>query len=191
MVTGLKLGVDNPPMVGKRLAVLKEAVPNLTRLALLFDPRIPSDVETRDGVTSAARKLGLELKQYPVRSSKEVEAAFLTGIDAKADAFFVSASMFPYHAEVVSSAQRARRPAIAQTPEFVRDGLLMSYGVDYLDLWRQLPPYIGRILGGAKPGDLPIGQPTRYYLTINLKTAKALGITIAPSLLATADEVIE
>ena len=115
----------------------------------------------------------------------------IDSVNARADAFFLSPVMFSYRAEVVASARRAGRPAISQTPEFVRDGLLMSYGIDYVDLWRQIPPYVARILNGARPGDLPIGQPTKFYLTINLKTAKALGLTIPPTLLARAYEVIE
>ena len=191
MVTGVKTGVDIGPAAGKRLSLLKEAMPQLARLAVLFDPGFPSDMETLDGVKSAAAELGLVVAAYPVRSPRDVEPAFQAGIAAQAQAFFVSGNMFSYHAEVAAAALRARRGAIALNPDFVRDGLLMSYGADFLDLWRQITPYIARILRGASPGDLPIAQPTKFSLTINLKTAKALGLTIPPTLLARADEVIE
>lgn len=191
MVTGVKTGVDIAPMARKRLSLLKEAMPQLARLAVLFDPSFPSDIETLDGVKSVAADLELVVTAYPVRSPHDVEPAFQAGIAAEADAFFVSGNMFSYHAEVAAAAQRARRAAIALNPDFVREGLLMSYGVDFLDLWRQIAPYIARILDGASPGDLPIAQPSKFTLTINLKTAKALGLAIPPTLLVRADEVIE
>jgi putative ABC transport system substrate-binding protein len=191
MVTGVKTGVDIAPAARKRLSLLKEAMPQLARLGVLFDPSFASDIETLDGVKSVAADFGLVVMAYPVRSQRDVEPAFRAGIAAQAEAFFVSGNMFSYHAEVAAAALRVRRGATALNPEFVRDGLLMSYGADFLDLWRQIAPYIARILRGASPGDLPIAQPTKFSLTINLKTATALGLTIPPTLLARADEVIE
>jgi putative tryptophan/tyrosine transport system substrate-binding protein len=189
-LTGLSL--MSADLSGKRLALLKEAVPNLSRVAFLVDPRDPVAPRLIPASLNAARALGLFLLPVEVPTPDAIERAFSEIAGDGFDGAEVAGSMiFNERARVGSSALAHKMPTIAVNSEMVPYGLLMSYGQDIPDYFRKAAAYVDKILKGAKPADLPVEQPTRFKQVINLKTAKALGITIPPSLLVTADEVIE
>ncbi len=186
-ITGLALG---PNLAGKRLELLKEAVPSATRLAVIVDPGAPSfGLETQ----AAARSLGLPLHVSEVRGSADFAKAFEAAIQARADALIVSPSpILRFHRKLlVDLAAKYRLPAMYQMREFVDAGGLMAYGPRDADLFRRAAVYVDKILRGAKPTDLPVEQPTKFELVINMKTAKALGVTIPASVLLRADQVVE
>jgi putative ABC transport system substrate-binding protein len=189
--TGLTMLLTD--LAAKELEVLKEAVPKATRFAVLFTPAAPSHVPALHSAETAARSLGLELRKVPVRGEEDFPAAFATMAQDRADGFMVLASplFLSRRALLADFAIRYRLPSVIGTKDNVVAGALTSYGPDANDLTRRAAIYVDKILKGAKPGDLPVEQATRYELTINLKTAKALGLTIPPTLLARADEVIE
>jgi len=184
--TGLSLMA--PDLSGKQLELLKEAVPNLARVALLFDPREQIGSRAR----AAAKALDLSFRPVEVTSPEAIEQAFSEiARDGFDGAIVAGALMFNERVRVGSSALAHRMPTVSLVGEMVPHGLLMSYGQDFPDYFRKAVGYVDKILKGANPADLPIEQPTRFKLVINLKTAKALGLTIPPSLLVTADEVID
>jgi putative ABC transport system substrate-binding protein len=189
-LTGLSImSID---LSGKRLGLLKEAVPNLPRVALLLDPREPIAARIIATAQNAAKGLGLSLRAVEIRSPDDIEPAFSAIAQEGFDAAMVAgAMMFNERAHVGSAALKHRMPTLAIVGEMVPHGLLMSYGQDFPDYFRKAAGYVDKILKGAKPADLPVEQPTRFKLIINLKTAKTLGLTVPPTLLATADEVIE
>jgi putative ABC transport system substrate-binding protein len=188
--TGLSLMV--PDLSGKHLALLKEAIPNLARVAFLFDPREPIASRGRAAYLKAAKDLGLSFSPVEVTSPEAIEQAFSEiARDGFDGAIVAGALMFNERVRVGSSALAYRMPTLSIVGEMVPHGLLMSYGQDFPDYFRKAVGYVDKILKGANPGDLPVEQPTRFKLVINLKTAKALGLTIPPSLLVTADEVID
>jgi putative ABC transport system substrate-binding protein len=188
--TGLSLMV--PDLSGKHLALLKEAIPNLARVAFLFDPREPIASRGRAAYLKAAKDLGLSFSPVEVTSPEAIEQAFSEiARDGFDGAIVGGALMFNERVRVGSSALAYRMPTLSLVGEMVPHGLLMSYGQDFPDYFRKAVGYVDKILKGANPGDLPVEQPTRFKLVINLKTAKALGLTIPPSLLVTADEVID
>jgi putative ABC transport system substrate-binding protein len=188
--TGLSLMA--PELSGKRLALLKEAVPNLSRVAFLFDPNEPIASRTTAGAANSAKTLGLSFRPVEVTSPQAIEQAFSEiAHDGFDGAIVGGALMFNERVRVGSSALTHRMPTLSLVGEMVPHGLLMSYGQDFPDYFRKAVRYVGRILKGANPADLPVEQPTRFKLVINLKTAKVLGLTIPPSLLVTADEVID
>jgi putative ABC transport system substrate-binding protein len=175
-------------MGGKRLELLKEVAPRVSRVALLYSPGQPATPETE----SAARALGLTLLAMPVDASQPITGALTEVIRKRADALLVDGStVLRYEREIIEFAAANRLPALGVLTGYARAGGLMSYGASYLDLFRRAAAYVSKILKGAKPGDLPIEQPTKFELVINLKTAKTLGLTIPPSLLLRADHVIE
>ena len=177
---------------GKRLALLKEAVPNLSRVALLFDPNEPIASRARAGTLNAAKALDLSFRPVEVTSPEAIEQAFSEiARDGFDGAIVGGALMFNERVRVGSSALAHRIPTLSVVGEMVPHGLLMSYGQDFPDYFRKAVGYVDKILKGANPADLPVEQPTRFKLIVNLKTAKALGLTIPPSLLVTADEVID
>ena len=178
---------------GKRLEFLKAVVPKATRLAVLYNPADPSNVLTLKGLQESAGALGLALQPLGVRRSDDFEGAFLTMKHERAQALFGAAGLLTtgHRKAVVELAKRARIPAMWGERQFVEVGGLMSYAADFYDQIRRSAAYVDKILKGAKPGDLPVEQPTKYELVINVKTAKALGVTIPPSLLMLANEVIE
>jgi putative ABC transport system substrate-binding protein len=187
-ITGLTLG---PNLAGKRLELLKETVPNATRLTVIVDPGAPAyDAQETQ---AAARALGLSLHVSEVRGSVDFAKAFEAAIQARADALIVSPSpVLRFHRQALGDlAAKYRLPAMYQLKEFVEVGGLMAYGPRDADLFRRAALYVVKILRGARPADLPVEQPTKFELVINLKTAKALGLTIPPSLLARADQVID
>ena len=183
----------SPDLIGKRLAVLKECVPAVARVAFLWNPDNASNRAIREALMGAIPTLGLQLISVPIRNADEFDgalSAMMRGIPNAAVATndpLIRRNM----RRIIDFAATNRLPAIYQTKEFVAAGGLMSYGTDEPSMFRRGASYVHRILQGAKPADLPIEQPTRFGLTLNLKTAKALGLTIPETLLATADEVIQ
>jgi putative ABC transport system substrate-binding protein len=183
----------SPELVGKSLATLKEAVPGASRIAVLSNPgNALHSIMVRSG-TDAARSLGVRLAIVEARAADALEPAFGAMVRERVSALLVLVDgMFFYNrARVGELALRSRLPSMVPTSDYVQAGGLMSYAPNSADNYRHAATYVVKILKGAHPGDLPIEQPTTFQLVINLKTAKALGITIAPSLLARADQVIE
>jgi ABC-type uncharacterized transport system substrate-binding protein len=185
-----------PELVGKCLEQLKQAVPGVGRVAALWQPGGlggRTDKELLKEAEAAARALGVRLQFVEARGPEDLDRAFSEMTKARADALTVlPGSMFVNERRrLVDLAAKNRLPAVYPWSEGVTDGRLMSYGPDLPDLFRRAATYVDKILKGAKPGDLPVEQPTKFELAINVKTAKALGRTIPPSLLQRADRVIE
>ena len=190
-VTGVTFFANQ--METKRLGLLHELVPSASVVAVLVNPSQPAVAEQRDEVTEAARVLGLKLHVVHAGNERELETAFATCVELRAGALQVAADPFFYsrREQIVALAARHRLPAIYEWRYFVELGGLASYGTSLADGFRQAGIYAGRILKGDKTTDLPTVQTTKFEFLINLKTAKALGIEIAPMLSARADEVIE
>ena len=191
-VTGVSsLGAD---LNTKRLEILKDAVPKLARVALLQSPgSVTSNLQLKE-LRPAAVALKLKLEEIDTQpDAKGLESAFKTAKQKQVNAIMTVAArpFFVERKRIIELAEKHRVPAIYFQKEFVKDGGLMSYGVDYDDLNRKAAHYVDKILNGAKPADLPVEQPTKFELVINLKTAKTLGLTIPPSVLGRADQVIE
>jgi putative ABC transport system substrate-binding protein len=177
----------------KRLELLREMVPGAARIAVLVNPaNIAIETTLRD-VQSAARVMGLQIQVLKASTSREIDAAFATFVRERPDAVFVSLDVFfiSRRAQLVNLASRHALPATYPLREFAEVGGLMSYGTNIADTFRHIGVYAGRILKGAKPADLPVVQSTKFELVINAWTARMLGLAMPPSLLATADEVIE
>ena len=191
-VTGLAYGVG-PEIFGKQLALLKEAVPTVRRVAVLWNPAVPTLAPAIDEVKVAARSLGVQLQLLQARGPTEFDGAFAAMVKERAGALFVITDpVFSTHrTRLTELAAKNRLPAVYTNRQPVEVGGLMSYGPSFSDLWRRGAGYVDKILKGAKPGDLPIEQPSKFELVINLKTAKALGLTIPSSLLQRAGQVIE
>ena len=181
-------------MGGKWVELLTEISPGLRRVAAIFNPETAPYV--RDYYVprfeASARSLKLEPIVVPVRSDAEIELAFTSlGRESGGAVIMPDAFLFEHRASVISLAARNNVPTISQNSEFARDGLLITYGPEFADLFRRAAPYVDRILSGAKPADLPVQLPVKFEMAVNLKTAKALGLDVPPTLLARADEVIE
>jgi putative ABC transport system substrate-binding protein len=190
-ITGLSLLATE--LSAKRLEILKAALPGLARIAVLGNPTNVSVQLKVKETASAARLLGLQFQSLEVRVPDDLETQIQAAARARADALVTADDQFlsSQRAQVVALAMRHRLPVASEFSEFAEAGSLRSYGPSLTDLARRTATYVDRILKGAKPGDLPIEQPTKFELVINLKTAKALGLTIPPSLLRRADQVIE
>ena len=193
-VTGLSL--FTPELVGKRLELLKQAVPGISRVAVLWHPGAVGERTEKDilkGADVAARALGLRLQVVEARGPADIDRAFSEMIRARASALTVSgaAMLVNERGRLVDLAAKNRLPGVYAWSEFVEAGGLMAYGPNVADLFRRAATYVDKILKGAKPGDLPVEQPTKFELVINLKTAKALGLTIPQSVLGRADQVME
>ena len=189
-------GLSNisPELSGKRVELLREAVPGLSRLALLWNPEVRGAVLDYKEAASAARSLRVEVQSVEVSRAEDLDRAFSTITSWRAQALMlpgINPVGFANRAQIVSFAQRNRLPSMFPTKEYVDSGGLMSYGPSLVDLFRRAAGYVDKILKGAKPADLPVQQPTKFELVINLKTAKALGLTLPQSLLRRADEVIQ
>jgi ABC-type uncharacterized transport system substrate-binding protein len=180
-------------LLSKRLGLLHDVLPTASVIGLLVNPSDPRAESQASDMQEAARALGLQIHVLNASSEGEINTAFANLVQLRAGALFVGPSdLFRSRREqFVTLAARQGMPAIYQYREYVAAGGLMSYGASLTDAYRQAGVYTGRILKGAKPADLPILQPTKFELMINLKTAKALGITVPPGVLAIADEVIE
>jgi ABC-type uncharacterized transport system substrate-binding protein len=189
-VTGLTLQTYELP--GKRLELLKAALPSLSRVMVFWHPASPWPPEITE-YERAARTLGLQLQTMEVRGPEDFDAAFHAAARSAAQAVvMVQSSLYAtYRAKLASVALKTRLPTMSGETGFAQDGGLMNYGPNIPDSWRRAASYVDKILKGTKPGDLPIEQPTKFELVINLKTAKALGLTIPQSLLLRADQVIE
>ena len=191
-VTGLSLVF--PELGAKSLELLKEVVPEVNRVALLLKPDASPDRKSRlEAAEVAARRLGMRLQVVEARGLEDFDRALSDMTRARAGALAVLATpVFDAHRQRLADlAARNRLPAVYSYRTYVESGGLMSYGPDLRDLFRRAATYVDKILKGAKPGDLPVEQPTKFELVINLKTAKALGLTIPPALLQRADQVIE
>lgn len=188
--TGLSLMLVD--LSGKRLELLKEAVPNLSRVALLLDPTDPSKQRTIKSNEAAAQALGISLWPVEISMPDDIEPAFAKIAQDRADGVVrgIGSMLFPQRTLMGAAALKHRLPVMTYIGEEVPHGLLMSYGQDFPEFFRRAAGYVDKILKGAKPADLPVEQPTKFKLVLNLKAAKALGLTIPQTLIVSADEVI-
>ena len=179
--------------IGKQLQLLKELVPRASRIAVLINPMNPSHQRGRTELPEIGQKLGVTLVIVEASASDQLETAFNAAIKQGAEAIDVWGEPVTslHSAEIVALAARYRLPAVYLFRQSAVDGGLLSFGSNEADRWRRVGPYVDKILKGERPADLPVEQPTGYHLAVNLKTAAALGITVSPSILAQADEVIE
>jgi putative ABC transport system substrate-binding protein len=180
-------------LLAKRVEILREAVPGLTRIAFLHNMANPIARPQWEVLAPAAPALGIELRLLDVRNREDLERAFATAVAERVDALVIGNDTVTQtnRRQVVELAARHRLPAMYLAREFVDAGGLMTYGASYSDLYRRAATFVDKILKGAKPADLPVEQPTRFELVVNLKTAKALGVVISEAFLLRADEVIE
>ena len=190
-VTGLSS--ISPELSGKRLELLKEALPALSRVAIVWNPDVRGGVLDYKETESAARSLRLQLQSVEVNRADDFDRAFAALASGRAEALTVAtfSLAFRNRSQIASLAQKNRLPSMFGLREYADAGGLMAYGPNYADGWRRAATYVDKILKGAKPGELPVEQPTKFELVINLKTATALRLTIPPSLLRRADQVIE
>ena len=189
-VTGLSLQAAN--LAGKRIEILREIVPELHRLAIIFNAGNAQPVLEMRETEAAALALGIETVPIEIRRVEDFGSAF-RAVKAKADALYVAIDqlMVANLMRILSLALGARLPTIFSARDFVRGGGFMSYGPSYTERFQRAADYVDKILRGTKPGDIPVEQPTKFELVINLITAQALGLEVPPTLLALADEVIE
>ncbi len=185
-----------PELVPKRLELLKEAIPGASRVAILWHPGVYGERTMRDMLKEtkvAAQTLGVQLQLLGAGGPNDFDRAFSAMARERADALIVfpSPTFYREHRRIVDLVTKSRLPAIFAFREAVEAGGLMAYGASIPDLFRQAATHVDKILKGAKPADLPVQQPTRFELIVNLKTAKALGLTIPPSILVRADQVIQ
>ena len=178
---------------GKRLALLKEMVPKLSRVAALWNPRGAASIQGWKGIQLPARQLGIQLHSLEVRTLDEFDKAFEDATRARAGALFImpDSLMTSNLKRIAGLAAKNRLPSMYQWSEFADAGGLVTYGPDRADMFRRAATFVDKILKGAKPGDLPVEQPTKLELVINLKTARAIGLAIPQNLLFRADWVIE
>ena len=187
------LAILSPELTAKRLQLLKEVVPRLARVAVLWNPANPGNALMLREVETASQILGVRWQEVAVRGPDDLAGAFNAILGAQSNGILaIEDSMLVSHrSRIVESVARTRLPAMYAFRQFVDAGGLMSYGPDIPDSFRRAAAYVDKILRGAKPADLPVEQPTKFELVINLKTAKALGITIPQSVLIRADQIIE
>ena len=191
-VTGLAVDAGGE-ILGKRFELLKETLPNLSRLGILFNPDVALTRSRQTSMGETARALGLTLVPVEARGLDALEQAFAIMVRERAQALVMQGDsvLFNYRGRIAEMALRNRLPAASIQRELAEAGFLLTYGADIRDLYRRSAIFVDKIFKGAKPADLPVEQPTKFELVINLKTAKALGLDVPPSLLARADEVIE
>jgi putative tryptophan/tyrosine transport system substrate-binding protein len=190
-VTGVTL--LSTELGGKRLELVKEAVPKIARVAVLYDPAIPSSViEMKEDLPVAASQLELALQPWEVRAAHDFDRFFVATGKERPNGLYVQGGglMSANQQRIAEFALKSRLPSVGSIREYVDAGGLMYYGADSAASYRRVAYYVDRILKGAKPADLPVEQPTKFELIINLKTAKQIGLTIPPSVLARADKVI-
>jgi len=189
-ITGLSIQATD--LASKRLELLREVVPSLRRLAIMFDAGYSQAVLEVGEVQALARKLGLEAAPLGIRRAEDIAPAF-EALKGTADALYVvlNALINANQTRIIALSMGARLPTMFGAREYVQVGALMSYGPDFPELFRHAADIVAKILHGAKPADIPVEQPTKFELVLNLNTAKAIRLTIPPNLLAIADEVIE
>ena len=190
-VTGMT--TQDTDLIGKRLELLLEVAPKVSRFALLVDETNPGTVLIASGTQVAARSVGVQLQYLGVRDPSELEHAFFVMKQDQAGALIVESSsmLFMWRTRLADLALKNRLPTIFAQREYAEAGGLLTYAADFSDLFGGAATFVDKILKGAKPADLPVEQPTKFELVINLKTAKVLGLEVPPTLLARADEVIE
>ena len=181
-----------PELIGKQLELLKEVVPKLSRVAVLSNPGNASNAPQLREAEVAARALGVRLQPLEVRDPSEIDSAFAAMTRERAGALIVLVDpiIFVHRRRVADLAAKSRLPSVYGVRGHAEAGGFMSYGADFADMSRRAATFVDKILKGAKPADLPVEQPTKFKLVVNLKTAKALGLTIPQSVLIRADEVI-
>ncbi len=181
-----------PELSGKRLELLKEVIPKLSRVAFFGNSNAPGNPQVLKETEVAAGAFGLQIQYLEVQTPKEIEPAFQAASKGRAQALLVFRNPLTaiHHARIAELAVKSRLPTMYADKEFVEAGGLMSYGADYNFMYRRVATYVDKILKGTKPADLPVEQPTKFELIINLKTAKQIGLTIPPNVLARADRVI-
>jgi putative ABC transport system substrate-binding protein len=191
-VTGLA-GDTGSEILGKRFELLKETLPNLSRLGILFNPDVALNRSRLASMRETARALELTLVPVEARGLDALEQAFATMVRERAQALVMQGdtALSVYRGQIAEMALRNRLPAASVQRELAEAGFLLTYGPDYPDIFRRSAVFVDKIFKGAKPADLPVEQPTKFELVINLKTAKALGIIVPLTLLVRADEVIE
>jgi putative ABC transport system substrate-binding protein len=189
-VTGLSLQADE--LAGKRVELLREVLPQLRRLAVMFNADNTQPVLEMGETQAEARRLGLEIIPLAIRRAEDIAPAF-QGLKTKADAVYLAIDQLivANRPRILALAVRERLPTISGERDFVKAGALMSYGPNFLELFRHSADYVDRILHGTKPGDIPVEQPTKFELVVNLTTAKTLGLSIPKPFLLRVDEVIE
>jgi ABC-type uncharacterized transport system substrate-binding protein len=182
-----------PELSGKQLELLKETVPRLSRMAVLGNSTLPGNAQALKEMELAAGAFKVQLQYVDVLDLKDIETAFRAVSKGRADAVLVLGNpiFLSQRIQITDLAVKSRLPAIYERPEYVDDGGLMTYGVNINELYRRAATYVDKILKGAKPADLPVEQPKKFELIINLKAAKQIGLTIPPSMLARADKVIK
>ena len=187
------LSTLRPELSGKQVELLKEIIPRLARVVILGTSTSPGYAQHLREIELAAGALKVKLQYLDVLNPKDIETAFRAAGKGRADAVLVQSTpvLFSQRRQTTDLAVKNRLPAIYDTTEFLEDGGLMSYGANRSDLFRRAAVYVDKILKGAKPADLPLEQPTKFELVINLKTAKQIGLTIPPNVLARADKVIK
>jgi putative tryptophan/tyrosine transport system substrate-binding protein len=180
-------------LAGKRLELLKETIPKLSRVAVLWDPKAPGSEQQWKESQLAARELSLHLHSMEVSRADKYEVAFSQATKARSTALAVIPSAFfnSYQKRITDLAAKNRMPAIYSRADWVASGGLMSYGPDQIEPYQRVAWMVDKILKGAKPADIPVEQPTKFELLINLKTAKALGLTIPPIVMMRAEKVIK
>ena len=191
-VTGLS--ALSPELSGKRLELLREIVPGLARAAIVWNPEVRGALFDYKETESAARSMSLHLRSVEVSRGEDLDRAFSEVTDQQAQVLIVQTPnpiLFANRSRIAGFAQKTRLPSIFGQKEFAEAGGLITYGPNTADLWRRAATYVHRVLKGTKPADLPVEQPTKFELVVNLKTAKALGLTIPQSILLRADHVIE
>jgi len=191
-ITGL--ATLRPELSGKRLELLKEVAPKLSRVALFASSASPEHAQVLKEAELAAGTLAVKLQFLDIRSPKDFETSFQAALKARAEAILVRVRgpiLSPYRKEFAELAVKNRLPAIYEGAEEVEAGGLMSYGVNFPDLYRRAATYVDKILKGTKPADIPVEQPTKFEFVINLKAAKQIGLTIPPNVLARADKIIK
>jgi putative ABC transport system substrate-binding protein len=181
-----------PEMGGKQLEILKEIIPKLSRVAVVGNSTVPGDAQTLRETVLAAGSYEIYLRYLDLRSPNDIDAVFQAAAKGRADAVLIlgNPTLNAYRKQIVDQVIRHRLPATYTRPEYIEAGGLMYYGTSYNDLYRRAAGYVDKILKGAKPTDLPVEQPTKFELVISLKTAKQIGLTIPPNVLARADKVI-
>ena len=195
MITGNVMNAvgGEETMAQKRIGLFKELVPNLTRLGVISPAKGALAMQEKDALQKVAARLGFEVVHYDLSTIDDLDSAFAAGLRDEVSAFYISGEplLSASMSRVANLVMASGKPSVSLSPDWGRAGLLMSYATDAIDGVRHAGIYAGKILHGAKPGDLPIEQASKFMLVINLKTAKALGIAVPANLLALADEVIE